>query len=250
MLFAHLVGATSRAIGAKARDLDPAHRRDGAGLAVLGAALVVAGGVWWRLPGPIGTVIVAVVRGAVGSGAVVVPVLARGARVANPASSRPCVGQWPHRHRLDRGHSRSARPAARRPRQPRPKPWRDGRPARRRNDRFHGGCATGIRSHRVVDGSTARPARCVRGARRDRDPGQRDTATSRGVARLPPSPQARHRIRRPTDRSERGTTRCAAPWPPSTPGRGLQRRIGRRRPPVRHPAARRRRRSRTCRHRT
>ena len=75
MIFAHLIGATSRAIGAKARDLDPAHRRDGAGLAALGAALVVAGGVWWRLPGPIGTVIVAVVRGAVGSGAVVVPVL-------------------------------------------------------------------------------------------------------------------------------------------------------------------------------
>ena len=75
MIFAHLVGATSRAIGAKARDLDPAHRRDGAGLAALGAALVIAGGVWWRLPGPIGAVIVALVRGAVGSGAVVVPVL-------------------------------------------------------------------------------------------------------------------------------------------------------------------------------
>jgi S-DNA-T family DNA segregation ATPase FtsK/SpoIIIE len=75
MIFAHLVGATSRAIGAKARDLDPAHRRDGAGLAALGTALVIAGGVWWRLPGPIGAVIVAVVRGAVGSGAVVVPVL-------------------------------------------------------------------------------------------------------------------------------------------------------------------------------
>jgi S-DNA-T family DNA segregation ATPase FtsK/SpoIIIE len=75
MIFAHLAGATFRAIGAKARDLDPAHRRDGAGLAALGAAFVVAGGIWWRLPGPIGTAIVAVVRGAVGSGATVVPVL-------------------------------------------------------------------------------------------------------------------------------------------------------------------------------
>jgi S-DNA-T family DNA segregation ATPase FtsK/SpoIIIE len=75
MVFAHVIGATSRAIGAKARDLDPAHRRDGAGLAALGGAFVIAGGVWWRLPGPIGSVIVAVVRGAVGSGAVVVPVL-------------------------------------------------------------------------------------------------------------------------------------------------------------------------------
>jgi S-DNA-T family DNA segregation ATPase FtsK/SpoIIIE len=75
MIFAHLIGASFRAMGAKARDLDPAHRRDGAGLAALGAALVVAGGVWWRLPGPIGSAIVAVVRGAVGSAAVVVPVL-------------------------------------------------------------------------------------------------------------------------------------------------------------------------------
>ncbi|MDQ1540941.1 MAG: segregation ATPase FtsK/SpoIIIE, family [Actinomycetota bacterium] len=75
MLIAHVVGSTFRAAGARARDLDPAHRRDGAGLAVLGAAIVVAGGVWWRLPGPIGTGIVAVVRGLFGSAALVVPVL-------------------------------------------------------------------------------------------------------------------------------------------------------------------------------
>jgi S-DNA-T family DNA segregation ATPase FtsK/SpoIIIE len=75
MMCAHLVGATFRAMGARARDLDPAHRRDGAGFAVLGCALIVAGGVWWRLPGPIGLAIIAVVRGAVGSAALVVPVL-------------------------------------------------------------------------------------------------------------------------------------------------------------------------------
>ncbi|MDQ1496425.1 MAG: segregation ATPase FtsK/SpoIIIE, family, partial [Actinomycetota bacterium] len=75
MLIAHVVGSTFRAAGARARDLDPAHRRDGAGLAVLGAAIVVAGGVWWRLPGPIGTGIIAVVRGLFGSAALVVPVL-------------------------------------------------------------------------------------------------------------------------------------------------------------------------------
>jgi DNA segregation ATPase FtsK/SpoIIIE, S-DNA-T family len=75
MVFAHLIGGSFRAAGARARDLDPAHRRDGAGLGVLAAALVVAGGVWWRLPGPIGSGIVAVVRGTVGSAAVVVPVL-------------------------------------------------------------------------------------------------------------------------------------------------------------------------------
>src|SRR5450631_1962800 len=54
MVFAHLIGGGFRAAGARARDLDPAHRRDGAGLGVLAAALVIAGGVWWRLPGPIG----------------------------------------------------------------------------------------------------------------------------------------------------------------------------------------------------
>ena len=75
MVFAHLIGGGFRAAGARARDLDPAHRRDGAGLGVLAASLVIAGGVWWRLPGPIGSGIVAVVRGMVGSGAVVVPVL-------------------------------------------------------------------------------------------------------------------------------------------------------------------------------
>jgi len=44
MMCAHLVGASFRAMGARARDLDPAHRRDGAGFAVLGCALIVAGG--------------------------------------------------------------------------------------------------------------------------------------------------------------------------------------------------------------
>jgi S-DNA-T family DNA segregation ATPase FtsK/SpoIIIE len=75
MIFAHIVGGAFRAAGARARDLDPAHRRDGAGLAILGAALVVAGGIWWRLPGPIGVALVAVVRGMFGSAAFVVPLL-------------------------------------------------------------------------------------------------------------------------------------------------------------------------------
>jgi DNA segregation ATPase FtsK/SpoIIIE, S-DNA-T family len=75
MVFAHVIGGMFRAAGARARDLDPAHRRDGAGLAILGGAIVVAGGVWWRLPGPIGVVIVAVVRGLFGSASLVVPVL-------------------------------------------------------------------------------------------------------------------------------------------------------------------------------
>ena len=75
MAFAHLVGAAFRAAGARARDLDPAHRRDGAGFGVLAAAIVIAGGVWWQLPPPVGTTVVAVVAGLFGSGAAVVPIL-------------------------------------------------------------------------------------------------------------------------------------------------------------------------------
>src|SRR4051812_34732677 len=37
---AHVVGGSVRAFGRSARDLDPAHRRDGIGLAVIGLAVV------------------------------------------------------------------------------------------------------------------------------------------------------------------------------------------------------------------
>ena len=58
---AHLVGALARRIGSSARDLDPAHRRDGIGLALLGLATVVAAVEWWDLQGPVGQVVHAVV---------------------------------------------------------------------------------------------------------------------------------------------------------------------------------------------
>src|SRR5690349_4918913 len=50
---AHVVGAAARGVGGTARDLDPAHRRDGLGLTVIGLAVVVAAAVWWRLSGPV-----------------------------------------------------------------------------------------------------------------------------------------------------------------------------------------------------
>ncbi len=78
MLLARLVGALVRAVGrraATARDLDPAHRRDGLGLAALGLALVLGVGLWWHGAGPVGAVIAASVHLLVGSAAVVVPVL-------------------------------------------------------------------------------------------------------------------------------------------------------------------------------
>ncbi len=51
---AHLVGRAARGIGQGARDIDPALRRDGAGLFLLGAAIIVAAEFWFGLPGALG----------------------------------------------------------------------------------------------------------------------------------------------------------------------------------------------------
>jgi S-DNA-T family DNA segregation ATPase FtsK/SpoIIIE len=75
MALAHTVGATVRAFGQHARDLDPAHRRDGVGLAALGAAIIMAAVTWFRLGGPVGHGLSAVVRSGFGSAAWVVPLL-------------------------------------------------------------------------------------------------------------------------------------------------------------------------------
>jgi DNA segregation ATPase FtsK/SpoIIIE, S-DNA-T family len=80
MLVAHGVGAMARSLGGGARDLDPAHRRDGAGLASLGAALIVALGAWADSAGPFGHRLTSVLRLLCGSGVMVLPVaLAAGA---------------------------------------------------------------------------------------------------------------------------------------------------------------------------
>ena len=64
-----------RRVGSTARDLDPAHRRDGAGLLLVAGAIVVAAGVWWRLEGPVGDALVAGVVGLFGRLAVLVPIV-------------------------------------------------------------------------------------------------------------------------------------------------------------------------------
>ena len=53
MALAHTVGTVSRALGRSARDLDPLHRRDGAGLTALCAAIVAAVATWWHASGPV-----------------------------------------------------------------------------------------------------------------------------------------------------------------------------------------------------
>ena len=75
MALAHTVGATVRAFGRHARDLDPAHRRDGVGLATLGLAIIMAAVTWFRLGGAVGHGLSAVVRSGFGSAAWVVPLL-------------------------------------------------------------------------------------------------------------------------------------------------------------------------------
>ncbi len=75
MAMAHGVGSATRAIGRNAADLDPAHRRDGIGLAVLGVAIVAASAVWWGLGSPVGRVLGNFLRGTFGSLAWTVPLL-------------------------------------------------------------------------------------------------------------------------------------------------------------------------------
>ncbi len=69
------VGAGVRRVGTSAGELEPEHRRDGAGLAMLGAALVVAACVWWQIPGGFGNAVRALVAGTVGLLAWLVPVV-------------------------------------------------------------------------------------------------------------------------------------------------------------------------------
>ncbi len=64
-----------RHIGSTARDLDPEHRRDGAGLALIGLAVITAAAVWWRMPTPVGETLRTVITGSVGSLGWAVPVL-------------------------------------------------------------------------------------------------------------------------------------------------------------------------------
>ncbi|HYO39823.1 MAG TPA: DNA translocase FtsK 4TM domain-containing protein [Nocardioidaceae bacterium] len=72
---AHLLGAAVRRIGRTARDLEPEHRRDGAGLVLIGLAVVVAAAVWWQLPGGAGDAVRTVVTGSVGLVGWFVPLL-------------------------------------------------------------------------------------------------------------------------------------------------------------------------------
>jgi len=72
---AGLIGAIARSIGSGARDLDPEHRRDGVGFAILGLGLVVSAAVWWNVSGRVAEVIRDITAGSVGVLAWAVPIL-------------------------------------------------------------------------------------------------------------------------------------------------------------------------------
>jgi S-DNA-T family DNA segregation ATPase FtsK/SpoIIIE len=73
-LAATAVGSATRAATGGAKELGPAHRRDGLGLLLLAAALVTAGGAWWQA-GAAGQTVADVLTGALGRGALLLPPL-------------------------------------------------------------------------------------------------------------------------------------------------------------------------------
>jgi S-DNA-T family DNA segregation ATPase FtsK/SpoIIIE len=75
MLVAGSLGYAARWIGRGARDLEPHHRRDGAGLLTLGVAIVIGASLWGRMGNPVGRAIRTAAEGGFGALAWMVPVL-------------------------------------------------------------------------------------------------------------------------------------------------------------------------------
>ncbi|WP_431982820.1 DNA translocase FtsK [Streptomyces qinglanensis] len=72
---AHALGALLRGIGRSGKALDPAHRKDGLALLLIGLALIVAAGTWSNLQGPVGDLVEMLVTGAFGRLDLLVPIL-------------------------------------------------------------------------------------------------------------------------------------------------------------------------------
>src|SRR4051812_16071085 len=70
----HAIGGITRATTGGAKDLDPAHRRDGLGLLLLAGALVAAGGAWWHA-GSAGNAVADLLEGLAGKGALLLPLV-------------------------------------------------------------------------------------------------------------------------------------------------------------------------------
>jgi S-DNA-T family DNA segregation ATPase FtsK/SpoIIIE len=74
-LVAHTVGGSARAVGRGARGLDPDLRRDGAGLVLLAAGVLIAAAVWWNSDGLLLEYTRTVVVGAFGTFSPILPLL-------------------------------------------------------------------------------------------------------------------------------------------------------------------------------
>ncbi|TDC71222.1 DNA translocase FtsK [Actinomadura sp. GC306] len=75
LLAAVAVGSVFRAYGDGARNLDPEHRRDGLGFALLGSSIVLASVTWFRPDGVVTIALEKVARGGLGIIAMALPVL-------------------------------------------------------------------------------------------------------------------------------------------------------------------------------
>ncbi|MFE6105163.1 DNA translocase FtsK [Streptomyces laurentii] len=69
------IGGLFRHVGRGAKGLDPAHRKDGLALLLIGLALVVAAGTWSNLQGPVGDLVEMLVTGSFGRLDLLVPLL-------------------------------------------------------------------------------------------------------------------------------------------------------------------------------
>jgi len=66
------VGGIARVVG-RTKELDPAHRRDGLAMVMIGLGVIFAAGVWWHAGGPIGSWLDVAVRSVIGAAAYVLP---------------------------------------------------------------------------------------------------------------------------------------------------------------------------------
>jgi S-DNA-T family DNA segregation ATPase FtsK/SpoIIIE len=68
------LGGIARAVG-RTKELDPAHRRDGLAMVMIGLGVIFAAGVWWHAGGPVGGWLDTAVRSVIGAAAYVLPLV-------------------------------------------------------------------------------------------------------------------------------------------------------------------------------
>ena len=211
----HLVGAGIRRIGYGARDLDPALRRDGIGLFLIGCAIIVGAEFWFGLPGQVGHVHPDRRLHRDRRAGLRRPDPAGADGVADAAPPRP---QRPRRaagDRLGRGHPRPARPDQHRPGSAADQPARAA--ARGRRHLRLPLLEPAVRSaHRVRRGAAARAVVDLRPAGRDRHPAARDAGAvppaaraDRPAAGRPGRGRPGSRRTTPTRRTSPGSARTA-----------------------------------------